>query len=199
MEHLYNTIKPVGRRVVIAVRSGEKDSHKVLREDGTEVELFVNTSYSWDGKISNHTQGTLLTDFKNLKAGTNVLFNHNSITDEYKLDIEPDNLTSVYAIDAHMLHFGVKDDQVICIDGFMLAERMYEEEAKFGSIILADKKKKECMLKILAKPESVTDFEVGDIAIVYKYSDYEMTHNIGGQRTTLIRLKYTDCIGKWEN
>jgi len=199
MEHLYNTIKPVGKRVVIAVRSGEKDSHKVIREDGTEVELFVNTNFSWDGKIANHTQGTLLTDFKNLKAGTNVLFNHNSITDEYKLDIEPDNLTSVYAIDAHMLHFGVKDDQVICIDGFMLAERMYEEEEKFGSIILADKKKKDCMLKILAKPESVTDFEVGDVAIVYKYSDYEMTHNIGGKRTTLIRLKYTDCIGKWEN
>lgn len=199
MEHLYNTIKPVGKRVVIAVRSGEKDSHKVIRDDGTEVELFVNTNYSWDGKISNHTQGLLLTDFKNLKAGTNVLFNHNSITDEYKLDIEPDNLTSVYAIDAHMLHFGVKDDQVICIDGFMLAERMYEEEEKFGSIILADKKKKDCMLKILAKPESVTDFEVGDIAVVYKYSDYEMTHNIGGKRTTLIRLKYTDCIGKWEN
>ena len=199
MEHLYNTIKPVGKRVVIAVRSGEKDSHKVIKDDGTEVELFVNTNYSWDGKISNHTQGLLLTDFKNLKAGTNVLFNHNSITDEYKLDIEPDNLTSVYAIDAHMLHFGVKDDQVICIDGFMLAERMYEEEEKFGSIILADKKKKDCMLKILAKPESVTDFEVGDIAVVYKYSDYEMTHNIGGKRTTLIRLKYTDCIGKWEN
>jgi co-chaperonin GroES (HSP10) len=199
MEHLYNTIKPVGKRVVIAVRSGEKDSHKVIRDDGTEVELFVNTNYSWDGKISNHTQGTLLTDFKNLKAGTNVLFNHNSISDENKLDIEPDNITSVYAIESNMLHFGVKDDQVICIDGFMLAERMYEEEAKFGSIILADKKKKECMLKILAKPESITEFEVGDIAIVYKYSDYEMTHNIGGKRTTLIRLKYTDCIGKWEN
>jgi len=59
MEHLYNTIKPVGKRVVIAVRSGDKDSHKVIRDDGTEVELFVNTNYSWDGKISNHTQGTL--------------------------------------------------------------------------------------------------------------------------------------------
>lgn len=199
MEHLYNTIKPVGKRVIIAVRSGEKDTHKVVRDDGTEVELFVNTNFSWDGKIANHTQGKLLTDYKNLKAGTDVLFNHNSINDDNRMDIEPDNLTSIHAIDSNMLHFGVDGDKVICIDGFLLAERMYEEEKSYGSIILADKVKKDCMLKILDKPESITDFEVGDIAIVYKYSDYEMHHNIGGKRTSLIRLKYTDCIGKWEN
>ena len=46
------------------------------------------------------------------------------------------------------------------------------------------------MLKILAKPESITDFEIGDIAIVYKKSDYEMTHNVGGKLQKIIRLKY---------
>lgn len=199
MEHLYNTIKPVGKRVVIAVRSGDKDSHKVIKDDGTEIELFVNTNYSWDGKIANHTQGVLLTDYKNLKAGTDVLFNHNSINDDNKLDVKLDNTTSVYAVDSNMLHFGLDKEKVICIDGFMLAERLYDEEKTYGSIILSDKVKKDCLLKILDKPESITDFEIGDIAVVYQYSDYEMTHNIGGKRTTLIRLKYTDCIGKWEN
>jgi hypothetical protein len=52
------------------------------------------------------------------------------------------------------------------------------------------------MMKVLKKPDSITDFEVGDIAVVYKYSDYEITHNIGGKRTSVIRLKYSDCIGR---
>ena len=51
-------------------------------------------------------------------------------------------------------------------------------------------------MKVLAKPESIEDFEVGDLAVVYKKSDYEMTHNIGGKMTKIIRLKYSDCLGK---
>jgi hypothetical protein len=51
-------------------------------------------------------------------------------------------------------------------------------------------------MKVLVKPESIDDFEVGDLAVVYKKSDYEMTHNIGGKMTKIIRLKYSDCLGK---
>jgi len=34
------------------------------------------------------------------------------------------------------------------------------------------------------------------VALVHKYSDYELTHNLGGKRTSIIRLKYSDCLGK---
>jgi len=199
MEHLYNTIKPVGKRVIVAVRSGDKDSHKIVKDDGTEVELFVDTSYSWDGKISNQTQGRLLTDYKNLKAGTYVLLHHNAVTDENKLDIEPDIHTSVHSVEEMFVYFGVDGDDVLCIDGYMLAERIYDEQVSTGGIILSEPQKRESLLKIMAKPESITDFEVGEIAVVYKYSDYEMTHNVGGKQRKLIRLKYSDCLGKWED
>lgn len=165
--------------------------------DGSKVELYVDNTYSWDSRITNHTQGVLLTDYKNLKAGTNVLLHHNSVTDDNKLDIEPDIHTSIHSVDEMFLYFGIDGEELICIDGFMLAERIYDEdEVSPGGIILVEKKKQESMLKILAKPESITEFEVGDIAIVYKKSDYEMTHNIGGKLQKIIRLKYSDCLGK---
>lgn len=197
MEHLYNKIRPVGDRVIVAVKKGSKDSHIIKGENGEDIELYVDTSFSWDGKVTNQTQGVLLTDFKNLKAGTNVLLYHNAIHETNELDIRIDPVTSVHSIESGSLYFGIDGDKLICLDGFMLAERIYDEDGVSpGGIILTEKKKKDSMLKILAKPESITDFEVGDIAVVYKYSDYEMVHNIGGKMVSIIRLKYSDCLGK---
>lgn len=198
-EELYNTIKPVGKRIIVAVSSKEKNTHEIQMEDGSKLELYIDNTYSWDSRITNHTQGVLLTDYKNLKAGTNVLLHHNSINDENKLDIKPDIRTSIHAVDEVFIYFGINGEELICIDGFMLAERIYEEdEVSPGGIILTEKKQKESMLKILAKPDSITDFEVGDTAVVYKKSDYEMTHNIGGKIKKIIRLKYSDCLGKYQ-
>lgn len=194
MKKYYNTIKPVGSRAIIAINSNDKQSHSILDKNGNKIDLFVDTSYSWDGKVANITQGVLLTDFKNLKAGTDVLIHHNAINDGNKLDIKPDIHTSIHAIDDYMLHFGIIDGKIICVDGFMVAERLYEEDS--AGIIVAEKKKKESMLRIVAKADSITDFDVDDIAVVYKYSDYEMTHNVGGKMNKLIRLKYSDCLGK---
>jgi hypothetical protein len=195
MKHLYNTIKPVGNRAIVAVIDGEKNKHKITGEDGNEVEIFVDTSFSWDGKIAKHTQGILLTDFKNLKAGTHVLLYHNGVGDENRLDIYIDPSTSIHAVEGYSVYFGYDGGELICVDGYMIAERIYEDLNE-GGMIIAEKKKKECFLKILAKPDSVTDFEVGDVALVHKYSDYELTHNLGGKRTSIIRLKYSDCLGK---
>ena len=79
----------------------------------------------------------------------------------------------------------------------MIVERMFEDDdVTPGGIILTEKKKNDVMMKIINKPDSITDYEVGDIAVVYKYSDYEIPHNIGGKSTKVIRLKYSDCIGK---
>lgn len=197
MEHLYNTIRPVGKRVIVAIKKGSKDTHLVVGPDGKEIELFVDTSFSWDGKVSNPTQATLITDYKNLKAGTDVIIYHNSINADNQLDIYPDTTTRLHAIEEDYVYFGLLGEELICLDGYMIVERMYEDdEVSPGGIILTEKKKLETMMKVLKKPESITDFEVGDIAVVYKYSDYEITHNIGGKRTSVIRLKYSDCIGR---
>ena len=197
MEHLYNTIRPVGKRAIVAVKSGEKNSHIIKGPNGEDIELYVDTSHSWDGKISQPTQATLLTDFKNLKAGTHVLIHHNTIQSENKLDIQPNPSTSVHAIDEDTVYFGINGDEIICLDGYMIVERVFEEDGVSpGGIILTEKKKNDTMMKIINKADSITDYEVGDIAVVYKYSDYEIPHNIGGKSTKVIRLKYSDCLGK---
>lgn len=197
MEHLYNTIRPIGKNAIVAVKSSEKNSHIIKGAQGEDIELFIDTSHSWDGRISSPTQATLLTDFKNLKAGTRVLIHHNTIQPENKLDINPDPTTSVYSIDEDTVYFGFDGEDIICLDGYMIVDRIYDEdEVSEGGIILTEKKKNDVMMKIINKPDTITDFEVGDIAVVYKYSDYEIPHNIGGRTTKVIRLKYSDCIGK---
>lgn len=198
MKHLYNKIKPVGNRCIVAIDSNSKSRHIIKNEKGEDIELYIAYDYSWDGKESNITQAELLTDFKNLKAGTHVLIHHNAAGDENQLDINDiPPYVQIHAIDSEFVFFGIKDKEYICIDGFMLVERLYEDDVvSDGGIVLTEKKKKDCMLKILAKPDSITDYEVGDIAVVYKYSDYEIIHTVMGKQERIIRLKIDDCIGK---
>ena len=161
------------------------------------MELAID--YSWDSRITNITQGILLTDYKNLKAGTYVLAHHSSMGDECELvyDGIPHG-HKLFSVEENLVFFGFDKGKIIPIDGFMLAERMYKPEpvSKFGIILTAEPEKIDNKLKILAKPDSITDFEVGDVAITYKYSDYEMTHNLNGKQEKIIRLKYSDCLAK---
>lgn len=197
MKHLYNKIKPVGRRVIILVDTEEKKSHTIGLKDGKNIDLYLATEFSWDSRVTNYTQGLLLTDYKNLKAGTYVLAHHSSMGDECELvyDEIPAG-HKIFAVEDSFIYFGVLDGKIVPIDGYMLAERLYEPEpvSAAGIIMVAEPVKISNKLKILAKPESITDFEVGDVAITYKYSDYEMTHNINGKQEKIIRLKYSDCL-----
>ena len=197
MQELYNTIKPVGRRVIVLIDPQEKRQHALDLGDGKSINLEVAIDYNWDGRVTGFTQGTLLADYKNLQAGTKVLIHHNS-ADEYN-ELTVDNCphgTKVHAIDEQFLYFGVDGDEIICVDGYMLAERLYEKEpvSPAGIILVSEPPKIHNKLRILGKPASITDFNVGDIAVVYKYSDYEMTHVVNGKSRKLIRLKYSDCL-----
>ena len=200
MKHLYNKIKPVGYRAIVLIDTQEKNSHRITGENGQEIDLYIDTSYSWDSRITKPTQGTLITDFKNLKAGTHVLLHHNAVYEDNLLDYDGlPNKYKIHAIEANLLYFGIDGEDIICVDGYMAAERIFDEDlVSPGGIILTEKKKQDSYLKIIAKPDSIDDFEVGDIAVVYKKSDYEMTHNVGGRIQNIIRLKYSDCVGKDE-
>jgi uncharacterized ubiquitin-like protein YukD len=194
MKELYNKIKPVGHRVIVLVDVDEKETHSFTKEDGTKGKIYMANEYSWDSRITNFTQGVLLTDYKNLKAGTHVLAHHNSMGEECELtDKRIPHGHKLFSVEDIFVYFGVIDGKLIPIDGFMLAERIYVEQS---SVLEAEKVKIPNKLKILAKPDSITDFEVGDIAITYIHSDYEMTHNVNGTVETAIRLRYSDCLAK---
>lgn len=199
MKHLYNKIKPVGRRVIVLVDVDGKRTHNLDLGDGKTASIEIATEYSWDGRVTNLTQGILLTDYKNLKAGMYVLAHHSSMGDECELvyDGIPQG-HKLFSVEDNLIFFGFDKGKIIPIDGYMLVERMYKPEpvSKFGIILTAEPEKIDNKLRILAKPDSITDFEVGDVAITYKYSDYEMTHNLNGVQEKIIRLKYTDCLAK---
>jgi hypothetical protein len=199
MQELYNKIKPVGRRIIVLVNPDEKRQHTIDLDAGGSITLDIAIDYDWDARVTGFTQGILLTDYKNLKAGTNVLVHHNSMGDENELvyNATP-NKHKIFAVEDQFLYFGIDGDEVICVDGYMLAERIYEPEpiSAAGIILISEPVKIPNKLKIISKPDSITDFEVGDIAITYKYSDYEMSHTINGKKRKLIRLKYSDCLAK---
>lgn len=197
MKHLFNKIKPVGNRTIVITNTNQKKEHSFTKEDGTEGNFYIANEYSWDGRVTNFTQGTLLNDFKNLKVGTNVLVHHNSMGDESELVVENTPAGhKVFAVDAHFIYFGVDGDKIIPVDGFMLVERLYEPEnvSKGGIIMTTEKVQIKNKVRVLAVPDSITDYKVGDVAIVYPHSDYMMTHNLNGKIDTLIRLKYSDCL-----
>jgi co-chaperonin GroES (HSP10) len=199
MKHLYNKIKPVGRRVIVLVDIDGKKSHNLDLGNGKSVSLEIATEYSWDGRVTGLTQGILLTDYKNLKAGMYVLAHHSSMGDECELVHEGiPHGHKLFSIEENFIYFGADEEKLIPLDGYMLVERLYEPEpvSKGGIILISEPVKIPNKLKILAKPDSITDFEVGDIAVTYKYSDYEMTHNLNGKQETIIRLKYSDCLAK---
>ena len=199
MKHLYNKIKAVGRRVIVLVDIDGKKSHNLDLGNGKSVSLEIATEYSWDGRVTGLTQGILLTDYKNLKAGMYVLAHHSSMGDECEMDYEGiPHGHKLFSIEENFIYFGADEEKLIPLDGYMLAERLYEPEpvSKGGIILISEPVKIPNKLKILAKPDSITDFEVGDIAVTYKYSDYEMTHNLNGKQETIIRLKYSDCLAK---
>jgi len=194
---MFNTIKPIKGRVIVCPKS--KESHTIKNEKGEDVELFIDNSYNWDGRVSNSTHGLLMTDYRNLKAGTYVIYNHKAISDDNKLDIKYDG-SPIHSIEEYFIYFGVDGEEIICLEGMMMVERIYDEDTVSpGGIILVEKKKQDSLMKVVAKAYDIEDFEVGDTAVVYKYSDYEIPHNIGGKQMKLIRLKYSDCLAKWEN
>ncbi|MFN7322691.1 MAG: hypothetical protein ACK5SP_00335, partial [bacterium] len=120
---------------------------------------------------------------------------HNAMQETKQLDIWVNPLTRSHAIEDSSIYFGFDGEKIICVDGYLLAERIYEDDST-EHIIAPDKRKVDNVLRIVGKPDSVDDFEIGDLAVVYKYSDYEITHNLNGRRVSVIRLKYSDCLGK---
>ena len=121
MKHLYNKIKPVGRRVIILSNPDEKKNHKLNVGDGKTINLEIAVDYSWDSRVTNITQGILLTDYKNLKAGTYVLAHHSSMGDECELDYNsiPRDY-KMFSVEEQFVYFGFKDGQIIPIDGYLL-------------------------------------------------------------------------------
>jgi co-chaperonin GroES (HSP10) len=197
MKHLFNKIKPVGKRVIVLSKPEDKRNHKLNLGNGKSVDLEIATDFSWDSRITNITQGILLTDYKNLKAGTYVLAHHSSMGNECELvyDQIPESY-KLFSVEEQFIYFGFKDGKVIPIDGYLLAERLYEPDniTKGGIILNTEPIKIHNKLRIKAKPESTTDFNEGDVVITYKYADYEMTHNLNGKQESIIRLKYIDCL-----
>jgi co-chaperonin GroES (HSP10) len=197
MKHLFNKIRPIGNRTIVITNTNQKKEHSFTKEDGTEGNLYIANEYSWDGRVTNFTQGTLLNDFKNLKAGTNVLLHHNSMGDECELAVDgvPDK-HKVFAVDAHFIYFGIDGEKIMPIDGYLLVERLYEPEdvSKGGIILTTEKVQIKNKVKILATSESCTEYKVGQVIIMYPHSDYMMTHNVNGKIETIIRVKYSDCL-----
>ena len=194
IEQLYNKIKPVGKKMIIAVDEEAKNVHRIK---GTDKILYISKEYSWDRKKSAPTMGICMTDCGDAVAGDIVLIHHNATTVATFLDI-PQNTGNykIHSVESDLVFFAIRDKRIICLNDYMIAERLYYplEQTATGLVVSSEQKQIEQRLKIVATPEYIRDFGPDDVIVCYKFSDYEVNYN-DGEDKYLIRVRERDIVG----
>jgi co-chaperonin GroES (HSP10) len=178
--------------VLVAVDPDEKSKHMM-----GDVELFIAKEFSWDGKESNPTGGTLLHDHFGLKAGTRVHFNHRATEQGNDLVVDEYHPLTVYSIEDYMIHlYEDEDGELQPIDSYAIVERLYEPEevSKFGIILTTEQKQIPQRLLIKKVGKNSGGIKSGQIVITEKYSDYEMNISHNGRDHRVVRLNLNDIV-----
>lgn len=194
-----------GQRVIVAVNPYQKEVHSIDMPDGSQLELYVGSKFSEDGKVSKPTLGRVISDCEDIQAGDMALFAHVVISDDKWLDVKgyTKGNERMYAIDKSSIIFVIrqnedkKEAELIPVNDNILCERMYfPEEVSPGGIILdLEPKKMEDRVRILKVPYDMEDVKEGDVVLMYKFSDYEVKYVYNNKQQEAIRIKHRDILG----
>lgn len=192
MVNIYNTIRPIGRKMIVAVDTEAKNVHRIK---GTDKVLYIQKEYSWDRKKSAPTMGICVTDCGDVVAGDIILIHHNATSDATYLGIDHDNY-KLHSVETDLVFFALRDGKPVCLNDYILAERLYYpmEESSSGLVLSAEQKQIPRRLKVVSTPEYIREYGEGDIIVVYDFSDYEVNYN-DGEDKYIIRVRERDIIG----
>ncbi len=152
-----------------------------------------------DGKVANPVIAEVIAedaDYPHIQKGDYLVLNHNVINNPATILFQEDGFrTFVIDRDKSILGKLGKEGEVIPLCENILAERIYEQP--LISLIItpeAYKKTEENKVMIIAVSPEARDVNAGDIAITYKYSDYECSYTINGERRTAIIVWEKDIV-----
>ncbi len=198
-------------RLLVAVWPEQKQSHRIMKKDGTYVDLFLGFK-EWradmNGWETNPTVGRVIVGNDELKAGDFVLTQHNAFENDNKqihgvkevpeLSDMVHEGEKVFAIEKSLLWLGItQEGEPYPIGDSLICKRIYEKELKSdsGLVIVQDQRQYPTMLYLDKKPNHITEIEPGQIIVVSTKSDCELKYVWENKHTSVIRVRYDSFMG----
>lgn len=169
----------------------EAKSKKKVSTPMGEIDLYIASEYSWDGRVSHNTSGILLQEFKGAPKGSIVIFNHRATTQDNEID------NKVFLIDEAFIYFYIDNNEPIPFDGYFLISRIEKKKYTSELVHIPDgwnETNYDNIFTIKRTPKGHTDFHEGQTVIAHKFSDYEIPYAVNGIHSTAIRLKEDDIL-----
>lgn len=169
----------------------EAKSKKKINTPMGEIDLYIASEYSWDGRVSHNTSGILLDDFKGAPKGSIVIFNHRATTQDNEIE------NKVFLIDEPFIYFYLDNGNPIPFDGHFLISRIAKRKYNSELVHIPDgwnETNYDNVFKIERTPRGNSNFNAGQIVIAHKFSDYEIPYAVNGIHSSVIRLKEDDIL-----
>lgn len=169
----------------------EAKSKKKINTPMGEVELYIASEYSWDGRVSSSTSGILLEDFKDAPKGSVVIFNHRATTQDNEID------DKIFLIDDAFIYFYLDGNDPVPFGGYFLISRIKKKKYESKLVHIPDgwnEDNYDNIFRIEKTPRGCTEFRAGQQVIAYRYSDYEIPYAVNGSHASVIRLKEDDIL-----
>jgi hypothetical protein len=183
-------MKLLHNRALVLVDPNAKSNKKINTPFG-EIDLYIGSDYSWDGRISNSTSGILLHDFKEAPKGSVVIFNHRATTQDNEID------DKIFLIDDAFIYFYLDNGQPVPFNGYFLISRIAKKKYTSELVHIPDGWNDtyyDNIFTIEKTPRGNDTFHKGQQVIAYKFSDYEIPYAVEGTHSNVIRLKEDDIL-----
>lgn len=169
----------------------EAKAKKKIKTPFGDIELHLATDFSWDSKVKESTNGILVSDFKGVPKGTEVIFNHRATTQDNELE------DKIFLIDDVFIYFYMDNGEPIPFDNYYLIKRINKPRAESKFLHIPDNVPTEVydnIFEIVKTPKGSDRFNAGQRVIAYRYSDYAIPYAVDGVHGTAIRLKEEDIL-----
>jgi hypothetical protein len=187
-------MKLLHNKALVLVDPDAKSNKKVQTPMG-EIDLYIGSEYSWDGRVSNSTSGILLETFKEAPKGAVVIFNHRATTQDNEID------NKVFLIDEAFIYFYIDGNNPIPFSGHFLISRIKKQKYQSKLVHIPDGWNEESydnLFRIERVPKGHDVFHEGQKVITHKFSDYEIPYAVNGVHSSVIRLKEDDILATSE-
>jgi co-chaperonin GroES (HSP10) len=195
-------------RVIVAVDKDERDMYDIVTPGG--LLLTMRKKYGFDGKVCNPSMGYVLLTHKDetqFKKGDTILCSHIAFIRDSggysygQIPVDHDGL-SVYSLETNTNLIYLKIDyegNPYPLSGFLTVERI--PIIHDTTLLIPDSaaKTEPMKFKVLQAGEECGDLKSGDIILAEKYGDVEVNYIFNKTERMVIRMRYSDVIGKFES
>ena len=194
-------MRPLKSKIIVKAFLEQKESHQIKCDDGRVINLYIGRKYAENNREANPTVCEVLSvpdDITEVKVGDTLIVHHNLIGNKASYIEQKDgNVTLTICADYTIYAKILQNGTLQPVFGNIIADRIHKPSPFISSQLIAPfEETEENLFKVLSVSEKEEDIKVGDTILCYKYSDYEMVYNFGGEERRAIRIVKNDVLGK---